>query len=122
MIAHLLATEGFLSIEEISEAVNTDFKAIEGFDENLIKDLKERAIQNMAKRKVELEKKKIELNISKDLESIKKFTLTDLIKLGENNIKTMDDLANLSSDELIEMLDVNKLKKTEIQDLYKFGK
>ena len=117
VIAHLLATEGFLSIEEISQAVDTDFKAIEGFDENLIKDLKDRATQNMAKRKVELEKKKVELNISKDLESITNFTLTDLIKLGENNIKTMDDLANLASDELIEMLDINKLKKAEADEI-----
>ena len=71
----------------------------------------------MAKRKVELEKKKVELNISKDLESITNFTLTDLIKLGENNIKTMDDLANLASDELIEMLDINKLKKAEADEI-----
>ncbi len=63
---------------------------------NLIKDLKGRATQNMAKRKVELEKKKVELNISKDLESITNFTLTDLIKLGENNINTIEDLANLA--------------------------
>ena len=48
---------------------------------------------------------------------MKKFTLTDLIKLGENNIKNMDDLANLSSDELIEMLDVNKLKKTDADEI-----
>ena len=117
VIAHLLATEGFLSIEEISEAVDTDFKAIEGFDENLIKDLKERAKQNMAKRNVELEKKKIELNISKDLENMKKFTLTDLIKLGENNIKNMDDLANLSSDELIEIFDTGNLKKVDADEI-----
>ena len=113
VIAHLLATEGFLSIEEISEAVDTDFKAIEGFDENLIKDLKERARQNIIKKNKELEKRKIELNISKDLENIKKFNLENLIKLGENNIKNLDDLANLSSDELIDILDTKNLKKID---------
>ena len=113
VIAHLLATEGFSSIEEISEAVDTDFKAIEGFDESLIKDLKERAKQNIAKKNIELEKRKKELNISKDLENIKKFSLKDLVKLGDNNIKNMDDLANLSSDELIEMFDTDNLKKID---------
>ena len=97
--------------------VDTDFKVIEGFDENLIKDLKERAKQTMAKKNIELKKKKIELNISKDLEKIKKFSLADLIKLGENNIKNLDDLANLSSDELIEMFDTDNLKKIDADEI-----
>ena len=71
----------------------------------------------MAKKNIELEKKKIELNISKDLEKIKKFSLTDLIKLGENKIKNLDDLANLSSDELIEIFDSNKLKKIDADEI-----
>ena len=117
VIAHLLATEGFSSIREISESVDTDFKAIEGFDENLIKDLKDRAKQNIEKQDIELEKKKEELNISKDLENIKKFTLSDLIKLGENNIKKLDDLADLSSDELIEIFDNKDFKKIDADEI-----
>ena len=113
VIAHLLATEGFSSIEEIAVASDTDFRAIEGFDENLIKDLKERASQNISKKEKELEQKKIKLNISKDLEDIKKFSLQQLIELGEKNIITLDNLANLSSDELIEILEVNNLKKAD---------
>ena len=117
VIAHLLATEGFLSIDEIGNASDTDFKAIEGFDENLIKDLKDRATQNLVKKNKELEKKKIELNISKELEAIKKLTLNDLITLGENNIKNLNDLAELSSDELIEMLNTESLKKGDADEI-----
>ena len=117
VIAHLLATEGFTSIEEIGQAVDTDFKAIEGFDENLIKDLKDRAIQNLSKKNKELEKKKSELNISKELENIKKFSLNDLIKLGENNIKKLDDLANLSSDELLDIFETTNLKKKDADEI-----
>ena len=117
VIAHLLATEGFLSIEEIADSDNTDFKTIEGFDEGIIKDLQERAVQHMDKKNKELEKKKIELNISKDLENIKKFSLTDLIKLGENNIKNLDNLADLSSGELIEIFDTNNLKKKDADEI-----
>ena len=117
VIAHLLATEGFLSIEEIADSADTDFKVIEGFDENIIKDIKERALQNIDKKNKELKKKKIELNISKDLENIKKFSLIDLIKLGENNIKNLDDLADLSSVELIEIFDTNNLKKKDADEI-----
>ena len=117
VIAHLLAVEGFLSIEDIADSADTDFKVIEGFDENIIKDIKERALQNIDKKNKELEKKKIELNISKDLENIKKFSLIDLIKLGENNIKNLDDLADLSSGELIEIFDTNNLKKKDADEI-----
>ena len=117
VIAHLLAVEGFLSIEDIADSADTDFKVIEGFDENIIKDIKVRALQNIDKKNKELEKKKIELNISKDLENIKKFSLIDLVKLGENNIKNLDDLADLSSDELIEIFDTNNLKKKDADEI-----
>tara|TARA_Y100000590_G_scaffold401053_1_gene485655 strand:- start:6071 stop:7606 length:1536 start_codon:yes stop_codon:yes gene_type:complete len=117
VIAHLLASEGFASIHEIADASDTDFKVIEGFDENLIKDLKERAKQNIIKKAEELEKKKLELNLSKDFDNFKKLNIYDLIKLGENNIKTMDDLANLSSTELLEILDTNNLKKIDADEI-----
>ena len=117
VIAHLLATEGFTSINDIAESNDTDFKAIEGFDENLIKDIKERAKQTLVKEKVELEKKKEELNISDDIQKIKKFSIYDLIKLGENKIKTLDDLADLSSDELLDLLDTKNIKKVDADEI-----
>ncbi len=74
-------------------------------------------MKNIDKKNKELEKKKIELNISKDLENIKKFNLSDLIKLAENNIKNLDDLGDLSSIELIEMFDTKKLKKKDADEI-----
>ena len=79
--------------------------------------LKDRATQNLVKKNKELEKKKIELNISKELEAIKKLTLNNLITLGENNIKNLNDLAELSSDELIEMLNTESLKKGDADEI-----
>ena len=117
VIAHLLATEGFTSINDIAESSDTDFKAIEGFDENLIKDIKERAKQTLVKELVELEKKKEELKISNDIQKIKKFSIYDLIKLGENNIKTLNDLADLSSDELLDLLGTKNIKKVDADEI-----
>ena len=78
--------------------------------------LKKELYKNVGKQNKELEKKKAELNISKDLEDIKKFNLTELIKLGENNIKNLDQLADLSSDELIEIFE-NKLKRKDADEI-----
>ena len=112
VIAHLLATEGFTSIEDIALSEDKDFESIEGFDTNLIKEIKERAIKNTEIKNKELEEKKKNLNLSDDLKKIKGFTLMDFVNLGEKNIKTLDNLADLSSDELIEIIG-NKLKKSD---------
>ena len=91
VIAHLLATEGFSSIEDVANADSKAFKVIEGFDEKLITELKDRAIKTADKKNKELEKRKKEFGLDVKIEKIKK----------------LDDLANLSSDELIEIVGEN---------------
>ena len=113
VIAHLLVTEGFFSIEEIASCDEKKLKAIEGFDENLIKELKDRAKKNLDIKNKELEVKKNDLNLSKDIEKVKQFSLENLVALGEKNIKTLDDLADLSSDELIDIIGSDNIKKSD---------
>ena len=112
VIAHLLATEGFSSIEDVANADSKAFKVIEGFDEKLITELKDRAIKNADKKNKELEKRKKELGLDVKIEKIKQFSLQNLISLGEKNIKTLDNLADLSSDELVEIVGGN-LKRSD---------
>ena len=57
------------------------------------------------------------MNISDDIQKIKKFSIYDLIKLGENKIKTLDDLADLSSDELLDLLDTKNIKKVDADEI-----
>ena len=112
VIAHLLATEGFSSIEDVANADSKAFKVIEGFDEKLITELKDRAIKTADKKNKELEKRTKELGLDVKIEKIKKFSLQNLISLGEKNIKTLDNLADLSSDELVEIVGGN-LKRSD---------
>ena len=112
VIAHLLGTEGFSSIEDIADSDSKAFKVIEGFDEKLITELKDRAIKTADKKNKELEKRKKELGLDVKIEKIKKFSLQNLVSLGEKNIKTLDNLADLSSDELIEIVGDN-FKRSE---------
>ena len=100
-------------IEEIASCDEKKLKAIEGFDENLIKELKDRAKKNLDKKIKDLEVKKNDLNLSKDLEKVKQFSLENLVALGEKNIKTLDDLADLSSDELIDIIGSENIKKSD---------
>ena len=69
--------------------------------------MKGRAIKSVKIKNKELEEKKKEFGFDKEIKKIKRFSLQNFISLGEKNIKKLDDLANLSSDELIEIVGEN---------------
>ena len=49
MIANLLASEGFLSVEDLASAEISEIQSIEGFDEDLAKEIKKRAEEYLQK-------------------------------------------------------------------------
>ncbi len=115
VIAHLLVSEGFKSIEAVAYVPLEELQAIEGFDENLAKELKDRAIVYLEEKEEEYEKERVQLGVSDDIKSIDGLDAEMLVILGKNNIKTKNDLADLSSDELLEIL-VGKFENNEEAD------
>jgi N utilization substance protein A len=104
VIAGLLVTEGFSSIEELAMVPLEEMSDIEGFDEAVAGELKRRAEVFLEKRDVEREAMRRELGVEDAVAEIGQFNPGQLVKLGEKGIKTLDDLADLASDELIEIL------------------
>ena len=104
VIAHLLVAEGFSSLKEIAETPIDELNEIEGFEEEISTELQNRAIAFLEAKAAELQKKGDELGMSEDLLGFDGLSSTFLIKLGENGIKTLDDLADLAGDELVEIL------------------
>ena len=49
MIANLLASEGFLTLESITQAELSEISSIEGFDEDIAKEIKRRAEEYLQK-------------------------------------------------------------------------
>ena len=115
VIAHLLVSEGFKSIEAVAYVPLEELQAIEGFDENLAKELKDRAIVYLEEKEEEYEKERVQLGVSDDIKSIDGLDAEMLVILGKNNIKTKNDLADLSSDELLEILE-GKFENNEEAD------
>ena len=113
MIAHLLIAEGFSTVDEIAEVELSELSEIEGFDEDIASEIQKRAKEFVKKRNAEFQKKSKDLGISDELKTIDGLDQDMIIKLAENNIKTLDDLADLASDELIEILGENALTETE---------
>ena len=113
VIAHLLVVEGFTSIEDIVETSDSELGRIEGFDADVAVELKQRAANFLATKKDAFEKRAKEMGISKELTGIKGLTQDMIIALGEKGVKKMDDLGDLASDELREIIGTDKLTESQ---------
>ncbi|MDI2091096.1 transcription termination factor NusA [Commensalibacter oyaizuii] len=109
VIAGLLVTEGFHSIEDLAFSSPEELAEIDGFDENLGQELFQRAEEFLAKQQDSLNLKRQELGVADEIVDLDCFTPQMLVLLGEKGVKTLDDLADLASDELIEILGVDSL-------------
>lgn len=117
VIAHLLIAEGFTSVEEIAETPIEELNQIEGFEEEISQELINRAEAWLEERQKELAAKQAELGIADDLITMEGLNPDTVIKLGEGGIKTRDDLADLASDELVEILGEDKMSTTDAEKL-----
>jgi len=104
VIAHLMVGEGFVSIDDIADASLDELVSIEGFDEGIASELSERA-KNYIKLELErVEKSLKKLKINDDLYNFDKLSKQNILILAENKIKTLDELAELDSEELFNIL------------------
>ncbi|MEC8996807.1 MAG: transcription termination factor NusA [Pseudomonadota bacterium] len=106
-VAEVLAKEGFSTIDEIAYCVVDELNAIEDFDTELVDELRKRAVERMKEKESKI---KDESKLS-NLEDINQ----DMIQqLNLNNIYTREDLADLSTDELLEMIELTEEKAGKI--------
>ncbi|MBR3662415.1 MAG: transcription termination/antitermination protein NusA [Alphaproteobacteria bacterium] len=117
MIAHLLVAEGFSTIDEIAMVELKELSEIEGFDEDVAAELQNRAKEFIAKRNDEFAKKSKKLKIDENLKTIRGLDQDMILKLAENGVKNLDDLGDLSSDELVEILGENTISMQEAEEI-----
>ena len=117
MMAHLLIQEGFSKVEDIAFISMNELAGIEGFDDALAEELQNRAKAYLILKQDTMEKKLAELDIEEALKSLDGLTLDILVKLGENNIKTLDDFADLATDELIEIVGKSAMNEDQANKL-----
>ncbi len=104
VIAHLLVTEGFNTIEEVAYVVKEDLLDIEGFDEDVANELQNRAKTYLSKRDKGIENKLDNMGVSKEIAALPHLNLEIALKLAEAGIKDLDDVGDLAADELIELI------------------
>jgi N utilization substance protein A len=103
VIAHLLVTEGFTSVEDVAFVPVTELSGIEGFEEDVAKELQQRAQAFIKERDEKHENRRKELGVSDDIAQVENMSPALLVALGEKGVKTLDDLADLAGDELVEI-------------------
>jgi N utilization substance protein A len=118
VIAHLLVNEGFTSVEEVAYVQLDELAGIEGFDEDVAAELQARALNFLEEQNAHFEQRRQELGVEDALTELEGLSLGMVAKLGENGVKTLDDLGDLASDELIELLkDVAKMTEEQANEI-----
>jgi N utilization substance protein A len=100
VIAQLLVTEGFATVEEVAYVEPDEIAAIEGFDEDTAEELQARAREYLDKEAAEYDAKRRELGVEDGLLDIEGVTLPMSVALGEGDVKSVEDLAGLVPDDL----------------------
>jgi transcription termination/antitermination protein NusA len=103
VIAHLLVTEGFTSVEDIAYVPTSELAGIEGFEEEVAKELQQRALNFIKQRDEKHETRRRELGVTDEVAQVEGMSPALLVAVGEKGIKTLDDLADLAGDELVEI-------------------
>jgi N utilization substance protein A len=100
VIAQLLATEGFTSVEDVAYVEPHEIAAIEGFDEDTAEELQARARDFLDKEAAEQDARRRELGVEDGILEIEGVTLPMAVALGEGDVKTVEDFAGLVPDDL----------------------
>lgn len=116
MVGHLLAGEGYSSIDEIANSPLSEIATIEGFDEDLAEEIRQRATAYVARKKEEVAKLCKEKGVSQELVDCKWLSLELLEALVNSDIRKLDDLGDLATDELLEISN-DLLSKPEAEAL-----
>jgi transcription termination/antitermination protein NusA len=101
-LAQLLVAEGFSELEEVAYVDPAEIAGIEGFDDDLAAELQSRAQEALDRREEAYRAERTALGVEDALAELPHLTEAMLVALGKAGIKTLDDLADLATDELIQ--------------------
>jgi transcription termination/antitermination protein NusA len=101
MVAQLLASEGFSSVEELAYIDANEIASIDGFDEETAGEIQNRASEYLSAIERAQDEEREKLGVSEELYEIGGLTAAMLVALGKDDIKTMEDFAGCAADDLV---------------------
>jgi N utilization substance protein A len=124
LLAQLLVTEGFSEVEEVAMVEIGEITNISGFDDDTAQEIQARANDYLEKENLILEEKRKELGVKDDILDIEELNMKMIIKLGENDVKSLEDFAYCATDDLIgwnEYIDGEKNHEEGILEAFDLG-
>ena len=100
VIAQLLVTEGFATVEEVAFVESSEVASIEGFTEETAEEIQGRAREYLERIEAERDAKRRELGVADELAQVHGMTTALMVAFGEHGIKTVEDLADCATDDL----------------------
>jgi transcription termination/antitermination protein NusA len=125
VVGQLLASEGFTSVEELAMVDEKEIASIEGFDSDTAEELQSRARDYLSRIEAEQDARRRELGVEDALKDVPGVTTRMLVAFGENDIKTVEDLAGCATDDLIgwtERKDGETVKHTGVLDGFELSR
>ncbi|MDO7834875.1 transcription termination factor NusA [Sphingobium sp. HBC34] len=110
-LSQLLVAEGFGELEEVAYVEVDELASIEGFDEELAAELQNRAQEALERREAAAREERQALGVEDALADMPHLTEAMLVTLGKAGIKTLDDLADLATDELVQKKRVDQRRR-----------
>ncbi len=110
-LAQLLVAEGFAEMEEVAYVDPSELAAIEGFDDELAAELQSRAQEALERREASARDERRALGVEDSIAEMPHLTEAMLVTLGKAGILTLDDLADLATDELVQKKRVDMRRK-----------
>ena len=99
-IAGILVSEGFSSVEEVAYVPGAELLAIEGFDEDIVEELRARARDALLTEALMVEEERVEHQPAEDLLNLAGMDDALAYELARRGILTRDDLADMAVDEI----------------------
>ncbi len=101
VVGQLLASEGFTNVEELALVDAKELAGIEGFDDETAEELQSRAREYLEQQEAELSARCKELGVDEALRDVPGVTLQMMVKFGENDVKSVEDLAGCATDDIV---------------------
>ena len=100
MIAQLLVSEGFETMEEVGYVALDDLTSIDGFDDETAEELQTRAREYLERIAKEQDETRKAAGVADEVLEIEGVTLPMTVEFGKHEIKTVEDVAGLVPDDL----------------------
>ncbi len=102
-LAQVLVAEGFTSLEEIAYVPLEEMLNIDGFDEDLVNDLRDQAKDRLLTKAIATEEKLADAHPAEDLLSLEGMDKDLAMELAVRGVVTREDLAEQSIDDLLDI-------------------